>query len=254
MRSVRVGVVANAPQRWPTSEKLLEVSRWLQSQQSSWRTPMSRKRKQRVNTLVQARTQFAGIGTRKAKLALNKLARTDVYAGALRTALEIEDANLTAKRYFGGNCGGLSYPEIHYQKKRQSIEVLIEICTSQGWVFGVQPTGAEMEAQDTGPSGPEACRRCNGTGICDYGGGYKPDYHQCDKCNGSGKSKQAIQTRQQQTHVIYFDIPGVGQVSWHYSPREPLPIYQGQWDGKEGSTLPKLEAAISVLLNEVVAA
>ena len=60
----------------------------------------------------------------------------------------------------------------------------------------------------------------------------------------------AIQT----THIIYFDIPGVGQVSWHYSPREPLPVYPGQWDGQEGSTLPKLAAAVSALLTGAVAA
>lgn len=215
---------------------------------------MSRKRKQRVNALIQARTEFAGVGTRKAKLALNKLAKTDVCAQALRTALEIEDANLTAKRYFGGDCGGYTYADINYIKKSEQIEALIGICKSEGWVYGVQPTGAEMQAQDTSPTGLEPCSRCNGTGMCDYGGGYKPDYHQCDKCNGSGKSKQATQPRQQQTHVIYFDIPGVGQVSWHYSPREPLPIYPGQWDGKEGSTLPKLEAAISALLTQAIAA
>ena len=45
-------------------------------------------------------------GTRKAKLALNRLGKTDVYARALRIALEIEDANLNAKRYFGGDIGG----------------------------------------------------------------------------------------------------------------------------------------------------
>jgi len=156
---------------------------------------MSRKTKQQVNGLVKARAEFAGIGTRKAKLALNKLAKTDEYARALRTALEIEDVNLTAKRYFGGDCGGYSYAEIAYMKKSENIETLIGICQSQGWVAGVQPF-------DT------------------------------------------IQT----THIIYFDIPGVGQLSWHYSPKGPLPDYLGQWDGQEGSALPKLEVAVSALL------
>ena len=215
-------------------------------------------RRQKGAKLVQARKQFAGVGTRNTKLALNKLAKTDSHAKALRIALEIEDANLTAKRYFGGDCGGYTYAEINYMKKAEGIEELIEISKSQGWVFGVQPTGAVMEARETGPSGLEPCSRCNDTGTCDYGRGfydfeesepgYKPDYHQCDKCNGSGKSKHAIQRRQQQTHVIYFDIPGVGQVSWHYTPRGPLPGYEGEWDGKEGSTLPKLEIAIAAFM------
>ena len=67
---------------------------------------MSRKTKLLVNGLTQARSEFARIGTRKVKLALNKLAKTDPYAYALRVALEIEDANITAKRYCGGDCGG----------------------------------------------------------------------------------------------------------------------------------------------------
>src|ERR1019366_7193513 len=46
------------------------------------RAPMSRKTKQKVNELVKARAEFAGIGTRKAKLALNKLAKTEFYAHA----------------------------------------------------------------------------------------------------------------------------------------------------------------------------
>jgi hypothetical protein len=155
----------------------------------------------KIANLVQARTQFAGIGTRKAKLALNKLAKTDRYAKALRTALEIEDVNLTAKRYFGGDCNGYTYAEIAYSKKSEKIEELIELSKSEGWVFGVQPS----DVKDT-------------------------------------------------THIIYFEIPGVGQVSWHYSPKEPLPVYSGTWDGKAGSTLPKLDAAISALFAEEQAA
>jgi len=45
---------------------------------------MSRKHKPKINTLVRARTQFAGVGTRKAKLVLNRLAKADPYARALR--------------------------------------------------------------------------------------------------------------------------------------------------------------------------
>jgi hypothetical protein len=215
---------------------------------------MSR-RQEKINGLIQARTQFAGVGTRKAKLLLNKVAKSDPYARALRVALEIEDVNLTAKRYFGGDCGGLTYADINYLKKADLIESLIEICKSEGWVFGVQATGAELVAID--PNAITSCSRCEGTGTCDDGGsdfGFEPGYYPCDNCGGSGKSKHAIRRRQQQTHVIYFDIPGVGQVSWHDSPRQALPIYIGRWDGEEGSTLPKLEVAISALLAQAVAA
>lgn len=156
---------------------------------------MSRKTKLIVDGLVQARSAFAGIGTRKVKLALNKLAKTDPYAHALRVALEIEDANITAARYFGGDCGGYTYAEIQHLKKSENIEALIGICKSQGWVFGVQPSGV-----------------------------FSP------------------------THILFFDIPGVGQLSWQYSPKEALPVYPGQWDGQQGSALPKLEAAVSAVL------
>lgn len=155
----------------------------------------------KIAKLVQARAEFAGIGTRKAKLMLNKLAKTDRYAKALRVALEIEDQNLTAKRYFGGDCKGYTYAEIAYLKKSEKIEALIGISKLEGWVFGVQPS---------------------------------------DVSNA--------------THIIYFDIPGVGQVSWHYSPNEPLPVYPGTWDGEIGSTLTNLEAAISALFAERAAA
>lgn len=37
-------------------------------------------------------------------------------------------------------------------------------------------------------------------------------------------------------HVVYVDVPGVGQVSWHMGPKdlqrlESLPAYTGKWDG-----------------------
>lgn len=160
---------------------------------------MSRNRERKINGLVRARSEFAGVGTRQAKLALNKLAKIDEYARALRIALEIEDANLTAKRYFGGDCGGYSYAQINYLKKGEHIKTLIWISGSQGWAFGVQP------------------------------------------CSTFGT-----------THIIYFDIPGVGQLSWHYSPDAPLPDYPGEWDGLEGSSLPKLEAAVSILLKRTL--
>jgi hypothetical protein len=162
---------------------------------------MSRKTKQKVNELVKARAEFAGIGTRKAKLALNKLAKTNPHAYALRVALEIEDVSLTAARYFGGDCGGYTYAEIAYMKKSENIVTLIGIFQSQGWVFGVLPSDVS-----------------------------------------------------QTTHIIYFDIPGVGQLSWHCSPTEPLPVYPGQWDGMVGSTLRKLEVAVSALLTGAAAA
>jgi hypothetical protein len=155
-------------------------------------------RKQRVRSLVSARDHYCGIGTRRTKLALNKLAKTSIYAKALRLAVEIEDKNLTAKKYFGGNIDGYSYSQIAYFAKHDGIMQLVQISKSEGWTFGIQ------KSEVVGA-----------------------------------------------THVIYFDLPGVEQISWHFTPppKHELPAYPGQWDGKENSTLLKLEAAIKPLLN-----
>jgi hypothetical protein len=53
-----------------------------------------------VNKLAEARAGFCGIGTRAAKLKLNRLANIDARAKAFRIALEIEDCSTQAKRLF----------------------------------------------------------------------------------------------------------------------------------------------------------
>ncbi len=55
------------------------------------------------------------------------------------------------------------------------------------------------------------------------------------------------------THVIYFDIPGCEQVSWHFSPKKAakkFPTYPHKWDGLINSTLLKLEKIAIVLLSD----
>lgn len=47
------------------------------------------------------------------------------------------------------------------------------------------------------------------------------------------------------THVAYFELPGCEQISFHFSPEgKEYPEYNKKWDGKENSTLDKLEEAI----------
>jgi len=50
-------------------------------------------------------------------------------------------------------------------------------------------------------------------------------------------------------------LPDVEQISWHFTPppKSDLPTYSGLWDGKENSTLRKLEAAITPLVNAALA-
>jgi len=138
--------------------------------------------RQRVRDLKAARNYACGIGTRKVKLRLNKLAASDPLALAVRIALEIEDANLMAKRYGG------SYRDRYYRRKQELICELITVFKHQEWTFGVHPRELRF---------------------------------------GRG--------------VIYFEIPGCEQISFHYDHEGgDLPIYEKDWDRKEGSTLTKL--------------
>lgn len=53
------------------------------------------------------------------------------------------------------------------------------------------------------------------------------------------------------SHVIYFDIPGCEQISWHFTlngKNNEFPFYRGSWDNKPNSTLEKLEAMTVSLL------
>ena len=57
---------------------------------------------------------------------------------------------------------------------------------------------------------------------------------------------------QQTTEIIYFEIPGCAQISWHYTHQgRPLPAYEKPWDGLTDSTLPKLLAFIEATFPEI---
>lgn len=45
-------------------------------------------------------------------------------------------------------------------------------------------------------------------------------------------------------HIVYFEIPGCEQISFHCTVDEKVPDYPKEWDGKRGSTFRKLETAI----------
>lgn len=142
-----------------------------------------------VRQLSDARVGFCGVGTRKTKLQLNKLARVCVIAKALRLALEIEDASTLGKKYGFSKWGYRSY-----ERKHALIHELIDLCKEQRWVYGKQKN------RSSGPS-----------------------------------------------WIIYFEIPGCEQISFHCDLSIEVPDYVREWDGKVNSTLNKLEAAISML-------
>lgn len=144
-----------------------------------------------VHSLEVSRRNFCGVGTRKVKLLLNKLAKAgDNKAKLFRTALELQDANITAKIYFG------EWREHYYQRKEELIQELVDICKT----------------------------------IPEVKYGYKNEVGPCTK------------------QIIYFDLPGCGQLSYHcnltISQREDIPQYTGIWDGEEDTAMLKLQEAI----------
>lgn len=99
----------------------------------------SRERRAILTTQISAaREDAAGMGTRKLKLRLNRLATISPVAKGYRLALEIEDANNAAKRYFG------DHRERYYAKKDELLRELVDLAEAQGWEYGFQAenTGA----------------------------------------------------------------------------------------------------------------
>ena len=89
--------------------------------------------KQLKYDLAYARNNFCGIGTRKTKMRLNKLAKNgDTLAKAYRLALEAEDKNITAKQTY------FDYADKVYALKEQNIKELAELCIQESWEFGKQ--------------------------------------------------------------------------------------------------------------------
>lgn len=150
------------------------------------------RRSELINQLSNERTEMCGIGTRKVKLFLNKkIKEGDSIAYLYRIAVETEDANIKAKKYYG------EYRDKYYEDKMHYITLLISKCKErEDVVYGYQKNDAAF------PS-----------------------------------------------HIMYFDLPGCEQISFHCSlPKElkrGIPHYDGTWDKKENSTYPKLERAIN---------
>jgi hypothetical protein len=138
-----------------------------------------------IDKLEYQRGQFCGIGTRKIKIRLNKLAKTELNAKLYRLALEIEDKNISAKKYE-------KYRDMYYMEKSDKIKELIKLCSDNNIVVGYQ------EKDDFG-------------------------LH---------------------IYIVYFELPHCEQISWHTYDVPHCNEYEKEWDGKENSTLQKLEKAI----------
>lgn len=90
------------------------------------------KNRQLVENLLFARKNFCdGIGTNAAKRRLNRIAETELTAYLIRLAIEIEDHNILAKRYYGTR-----FQVIHYRKKFELIAGLCDLCRDCKIVYG----------------------------------------------------------------------------------------------------------------------
>ena len=142
-----------------------------------------------IDQLSAKRDTFCGIGTRKAKIRLNKLAKSNLTALLYRKALEIEDKNIQAKAW-------PDYREKYYDEKSDLVDELVNICLDNKIKVGYSSTETDCYVY------------------------VEPLY------------------------IVYFDMPGCEQISWHSFGKPKCPPYDGVWDGLRNSTLPKLEKAI----------
>ena len=132
---------------------------------------------------------MCGIGTRRIKLLLNRLAKAgDEMAGVYRLALELEDVNIQAKDSYG------KYRLKKYDLKEKMLRELINVCKTNGFVYGYQP------------------------------------------CQGVREVRR----------ILYFELPGTGQISFHCSIMDSsIPKYEKEWNGLHCHTWVAIEQAIS---------
>ena len=91
----------------------------------------------RISDLEYKRNTFLNVGTRKVKLALNKIAKTEIEAKLLRVALEVEDQSICAKKYE-------NYSGSYYEKKDDKLDELVKLCIDNKIVVGYSITDDEI--------------------------------------------------------------------------------------------------------------
>ena len=124
-----------------------------------------------------------GALTRKFLLELEQRGPAGVVAALLFKA---QKASRRAKRYGGAGRGRLSFRELSYERKGESLKELTAALTEHGAALGITF-------------------------------GWGRDEGQCNPW------------------VLYVDLPGLGQVSFHSPERYDGPDYPGEWDGARAS-------------------
>lgn len=133
---VPIGKLEKAAQMFPELKAEIAVTRYLQEISENLNEFQAElKNMQLTGMLADKRSSFCDMGTRKAKLRLNKLSKEGVpMAKILRMALEIEDLNITAK--------GAPYYYRHkiYSQKSSKICELADLCQENNLIYGIQRT------------------------------------------------------------------------------------------------------------------
>lgn len=107
------------------NKKLVEqkTSKLINTNGSSSREQAEYKNHMLVCDFESMRDCMCGVGTRKVKLMLNKkIKEHDKIAELYRLALEVEDCNISAKKYRG------SYKLDYYEKKTEKLKELVDLC------------------------------------------------------------------------------------------------------------------------------
>ena len=81
--------------------------------------------------LENARNSFCGIGTKKIKCRLNKLAKVNNIAKYVRMLLEVEDINIQAKKYYG------KFKDKNYERKEEELIKLLNYALDNDFKCGV---------------------------------------------------------------------------------------------------------------------
>lgn len=90
-----------------------------------------------IDSLSFYRTEALGIGTNKIKRRLNKLIETNHIVKIIRTLIDVEDCNISAKKYSYSK-----YKNEYYNKKQSLISDLIILYKEHNYIYGRQKSDA----------------------------------------------------------------------------------------------------------------
>jgi hypothetical protein len=120
------------PEPWDTDDDYFYYIKESTSYDNSSRQKALAKNAQLIDELYDLRENALGIGTRKMKIRLNKIAVQNIEAKIARMVLEIEDVSTQAKNT------SWKYKDKKYFQKQELIEELVEIYKQTDYDYGIQ--------------------------------------------------------------------------------------------------------------------